>query len=177
MDNHVYRQPPRPEHRADLPLHLLISKRDLIEEFLRQKRIAIVGVSRNERHFSRILYREFRNRGYELFACNPRLSGVDDDPSYAGVRDITPAADAVIIMTPAGVTPDVVKECYLAGITRVWLYRGAGTGSVNEEAVRFCNAHEMRVISGYCPLMFLQNAGFVHNIHKFFTRLNRTYPE
>ena len=42
-------------------------------EFLAQRRIALVGVSRDPRDLSRTLFRELRRRGYDVVPVNPEL--------------------------------------------------------------------------------------------------------
>lgn len=48
-----------------------------IREFLGQKRLAIVGVSRQPRDFSRALFREFCSRGYEVVPVNPAAREIE----------------------------------------------------------------------------------------------------
>lgn len=154
----------------------LVSPGDLVQEFLRQKRIAIVGVSRDKRHFSRSVFGEFIKRGYDVIPCNPHGDEIDGIKVVGNVGEIQPAVDGVIIMTPPAMTIHILRDCQAAGIKRIWLHRGAGSGSVTEEALRFCHDHNMKVVPGFCPLMFLSDTSFVHRIHRFFKRLNRTYP-
>jgi uncharacterized protein len=42
-----------------------------IRDFLAHKRFAMVGVSRQPKDFSRSLFHEFLNRGYEAVPVNP----------------------------------------------------------------------------------------------------------
>ena len=49
-----------------------ISSLDTIEQFLKQKRIAMIGLSRNRKDFSVDLFREFCSRGYEMVPVNPQ---------------------------------------------------------------------------------------------------------
>src|SRR5947209_5435536 len=44
---------------------------ETIEDFLRQKRIAMVGLSRESKDFSVMLFEEFRRRGYDMVPVNP----------------------------------------------------------------------------------------------------------
>ncbi len=148
----------------------------LIHEFLRQKRIAIVGVSRDQRNFSRSVFNEFRKRGYDVVPCNPHESQIGEVQSFPTVLDIQPPVDAVLIMTSPTITEAAVRDCEQAGITRIWIHKGIGLGAESDPAVAFCHEHNMKVISGFCPLMFLAKTPVVHRIHGLFKRLNGTYP-
>jgi predicted CoA-binding protein len=57
--------------------------RPAIDSFLKLKRIAFVGVSRKEADFSRALWKEFRERGYNLIPVNPN-AGTIDSPARRG---------------------------------------------------------------------------------------------
>jgi len=43
-------------------------------DFLAQRRIALVGVSRDPRDLSRALFRELRGRGYDVVPVHPQLA-------------------------------------------------------------------------------------------------------
>ena len=50
-----------------------MSSMAIIQDFLAQKRIAVVGVSHDPKDFSRSLLRTLRERGYDAVAVNPEL--------------------------------------------------------------------------------------------------------
>jgi len=169
------RQAPKPEG-AQGPVRWLASTGDLINEFLRQRRIAIVGVSRKKAHFSRAVVNDFRKRGYDVVPYNPYETEIDGLRTFPDVCSIDPPVDGVIVMTPPEVTESVVADCFQAGVTRIWIHRGAGKGASNSAAIAFCNSHNIKVIDGQCPLMFLSNAGAVHRIHGWIRKFTGTYP-
>ena len=52
-------------------------------EFLRHKRIAVIGVSPSPgNHGGNVVYNRLRDRGYEVFAVNPNAAEVEGDPAY-----------------------------------------------------------------------------------------------
>jgi len=148
---------------------------EAIEDFLAQKRIAMVGVSREPKEFSGMLFKELSKRGYDMVPVNPATSEILGRTCYACVQDIQPPVDAAILMTSPAVTESVVRDCVEAGIRRVWMYRAGGRGAVSPAAVEFCRAHDMQVVPGECPFMFLPNAGF-HSVHTFIRKITFRYP-
>lgn len=148
---------------------------ETIQDFLAQKRIAMVGVSRNSRDFSVMLFKELVNRGYDVVPVNPRMSEVQGRPCFARVQDIQPPVDAVLLMTSPGVTEAVVSDCAEAGVKRVWMYRAGGSGAVSDHAVAFCQEHGIAVVPGECPYMFLPHAG-LHGVHRFIRKITGNYP-
>jgi len=117
-------------------------------EFLTAKRIAVVGVSRNERDFSRAILRELAARGYDLVPVNPGAEQIEGRRCFARLQDVRPAADAALL--------------------RVWLHRGTGTGAASPGALAFCTANGLEVVHDLCPFMALPGTGFPHRVHRFF---------
>ncbi|HEX2569527.1 MAG TPA: CoA-binding protein [Polyangia bacterium] len=150
--------------------------REVIDDFLAQRRIALVGASHDEKDFSRLVLRELRQRGYEVLPVNPKVERIDDLTCYPRVQDIPGSVGGAIVMTPPEVTRQVVADCVAAGIPRVWMHKGGGTGAVDEQAIELCHRQAIAVVEGECPLMFLQNTGWVHRAHAWFKKLRHTYP-
>lgn len=152
--------------------------RQQIDEFWGLKRLAVVGVSRDPKHFSNMIWQELRQRRYEAVPVNPNATELDGQPCYAHVQDIQPPVDGVVIMTPSGVTEEIVKDCDAAGVRHVWMHKGAGGGSgaVSAAAVEYCRSHGMDVVPGFCPYMFLPGTPFFHGMHAFVKKVTGSYP-
>ena len=146
-----------------------MTERQLIDDFLAQKRIAVIGVSRNSGDFTRAMFNEFIRRGYDAVPVNPNATEIDGRKSFARAGQVDPKVEAALIMTPATQSEAVARECAEAGIQRVWFYRAAG------RAVDFCESRGMSVVAGRCPFMFFPNPG-VHGWHAFFLKLFGRYP-
>lgn len=149
---------------------------EIIEDFLAQKRIAMVGISRDAASDSGRLFEELLRRGYDVVPVNPNTAGVQGRRCFARVQDIQPPVGAVLMMTTPDVTETLVKDCAEAGIRRVWMYRGSGKGSVSEKAIAFCEERGMKVVPGQCPFMFLPETAGVHRFHGFVRKIMMGYP-
>lgn len=147
-----------------------------IESFLAQKRIAMVGMSREPKHISSLLFEEFCRRGYEVVPVNPNAPEIMGRRCFARVQDIQPAPDAALLMTPSTVTASAARDCAEAGVKRIWMFRGGGQGSVSAEAVEFCQAHGMELVPGQCPFMYLSPVRSVHRFHRFLVKITGRYP-
>lgn len=146
-----------------------------IEEFLGQKRLAIVGVSQRPEDFSRAIFREFHNRGYDVVPVNPAAREIEGQPCFASVREVQPPVSNVLLMTSPAVSEAVVRDCADAGVQRVWMFRGGGTGAVSARAVGFCESRGISVIPGECPFMFLQGGAWFHRLHGW-VKITGSYP-
>lgn len=150
--------------------------RDAIRDFLACHRIALVGLSSQPFDFSRTVFHELVQRGYDVVPVNPRLQGVEDRPAYARVQDIPEPVEGALVMTAPEVSETVVGDCAAAGVHRIWLHRGAGRGSVSDAALRAAALHGMTVVPGECPLMFLSDPDWVHRVHAWGKRLLGSHP-
>ena len=149
----------------------------LIDEFLKLKRFAMIGVSRNPKDFSRGLFKEFVTRGYDVVPVNPFVTEVDGKRCYARITEIVPRVSAAIIMTTTAQSEFLIQECADAGITLVWLYGIAGEKSVNPNAVRNCQNLGINVIPGYCPFMVMPASSLGHRLHGSIWKLLGLYPK
>jgi uncharacterized protein len=147
-----------------------------IRDFLSLRRIALVGVSRNPKDFSRTLFRDLSAKGYDMVPVNRAASELEGKKCFARVQDIQPPVDGALIMTPASDTERIVQDCLESGIRSVWMYRAGGQGSVSPQAVDLCREKGMHLVEGNCPYMFLPQTPFFHKIHGFILKLTGGYP-
>ncbi|TAK61855.1 MAG: CoA-binding protein [Bacteroidetes bacterium] len=154
-----------------------MNTQSLIQEFLRLKRFAMLGVSRNPKEFSRALFKEFLTQGYDVIPVNPSVSEIDRHRCYSRVNDIEPHVSAALLMTPPAGTESLIRDCADAGITLVWLYGISGMKDVNVNTVHFCKERDIKVIAGYCPFMFMSSSSWFHRLHGSAWKLLGKYPK
>ena len=110
------------------------------------------------------MFRRLRERGYAVFAVNPNADEVECARSYHDLRSIPGGIDGVVIGTAPDKADGTMRECVELGITRVWMHRAFGQGSVSPSAVAYGRAHGITVIDGGCPLMFDPTADLGHKV-------------
>jgi predicted CoA-binding protein len=136
----------------------------LVQDFLAQKKIAVVGVSDKRETGCNLAYRKFKENGYAVSAVNPRLTTFEGDPCYPDLKSIPEKPDGVFILTNPQVTEQIVEQCVDLGIPRVWMHCMMGTKpglaasmtSVSQDAVSMCRENGITVIPGSCPNQFLK---------------------
>jgi uncharacterized protein len=148
----------------------------LINEFLAQKRIAIVGVTRDPKGWGRLLYDAFKERGYDVFAINPKTNSIQGIQCYASLKQLPIKADGVLLAVPPTVTDKVVRDVAELNISRVWMHRSGGPGAVSQAAIEFCRANNIAVVYGVCPFMYLQPQGWGHKLHYKIARWSKNLP-
>lgn len=141
----------------------------LVQAFLAQKKIAVVGVSDKRETGCNAAYQRFKDAGYTVYAVNPRLTTFAGAPCYPDLKSIPEKPDAVFILANPKVAEQVVQQCVELGVGHVWMHCMMGTKpglaqgmtSVSPGAVQLCRDHGIAVIPGACPNQYL-NPDFGH---------------
>lgn len=151
--------------------------RNLINEFLMQKRFAVVGVSRDPRDFSRRLFTDLLKRGYNIIPVNPSAKELEGRQCFARLRDIKPPVTSALLMTSRTITDQVVRDCADAGVTLVWIFGISGVKDISPTALKICEEYGIEVVPGYCPYMFMPMTAFFHRAHAFAWKVIGRYPK
>jgi uncharacterized protein len=136
----------------------------LVQDFLAQKKIAVVGVSDQRDTGCNSNYKKFKDSGYQVYAINPRITTYDGSSCYPDLKSLPEKPDAVFILANQKVTDEIVRQCVDLGVKHVWMHcmmgtrpgLAAGISSVSIEAVRMCRENGIAVIPGSCPNQFLK---------------------
>jgi predicted CoA-binding protein len=137
---------------------------NLVQDFLAQKKIAIVGVSDKRDTGCNLSYRKFKESGYQVYPVNPHITMYEKEVCYPDLKSIPEKVDAVFILASPQVTEQIVQQCADLGIQHVWMHCMMGTKpglatamtSVSQSAVEICKANGIDVIPGSCPNQFLK---------------------
>jgi uncharacterized protein len=137
---------------------------NLVQDFLAQKKIAVVGISDKRETGCNAAYKNFKKNGYQVYPVNPRIASYQNDTCYPDLKSIPEKVDAVFILASPKVTEQIVRQCAELGIKHVWMHcmmgtklgLAAGMSSVSQSAVEVCKANGITVIPGSCPNQFLE---------------------
>jgi predicted CoA-binding protein len=149
---------------------------EAVRDFLGQKRIAIVGVSRNGDVPANYIYKRMREVGYDVLAVNPHTDSIEGDRCYRSLSEIPGVIDGVVIATPPAATLAIVHECSELGIKRVWMHRSFGQGSVDNEASRVGAELGISIIAGACPMMYVDPVDIAHKCMRWILKLTGGLP-
>ena len=67
--------------------------------FVRHKKFAILGLSRDPKSFSRQAYSYFKSQGYEMYPVNPNVELIDDQACYQSIESL-PDVKAAVFFAP-----------------------------------------------------------------------------
>jgi predicted CoA-binding protein len=135
------------------------------QEFVAEKRIAVVGVSRT-RGFGKLALHELRKKGYQVYPVNANADEVDGLRCYRRLADVPGPPPAVLAVVPPAETEKLVGECARLGVTKLWMQQG----SESEAAIRAAEAAGLSVVHHACVLMYASPAG-AHRWHAGWRRI------
>ncbi len=149
-----------------------MATRAAVEEFLGQRTLALVGASRSGRGFGNVVLRELRARGWKVVPVHPEAASLEGEPCVATLAALPEPVGGVIVSVPPATAVRVVREATAAGITRVWLQRGAQSPEVEQVA----REAGMTLVSGECVLMYAEQVSGIHRFHRALRRWFGTLP-
>ena len=150
-----------------------MTSKALVEEFISQKSLAVVGVSRDPKKFGNSVYRELKQKGYEVFAVNPNTEEIGGERVYPNLEALPKKVGGVVVVVPPRVTEQVVREAAEAGIKRIWMQQGAES----KTALRLCEEKGLKTVSRECILMFAEPVASFHKFHRWIWKLFGKLPQ
>jgi uncharacterized protein len=142
-----------------------------IQEFLKAEKLAVVGVSRSKQKFGSTIYKELKDRGFEVFGVNPNMDTIFGDPCYPAIAELVDKVDGVVICIKPEKAAGVVREAAAAGIDRIWLQQG----SQSLETKKAAGEAGVNPVEGKCILMYAGDVNSIHAVHRFFAKLFGQY--
>jgi hypothetical protein len=144
-----------------------------VTDFVSQRKLAVVGVSRQGKKFGNLAFRELKAKGYMLFPVHPQAETVQGKRCYPSLAALPEPVDGVLVIVPPAETEKVVREAAAAGIKRVWMQQGPES----PEAIRFCQENGISAVHGECILMFAEPAAWYHRAHRWVWKLLGRSPK
>ncbi len=144
-----------------------------VADFVSQRKLAVVGVSRKKMKFGNLAFRELKRKGYKLFPVHPHAEQLEGERCSASLAALPEPVDGLLVIVPPAQAEQVVREAAAAGIRRVWLQQGAGSPA----AIRFCEDNGISVVHGECILMFAEPAAWYHRAHRWVWGLLGKLPQ
>lgn len=139
-----------------------------IRDFINCKNIAVVGVSRIEKKFGNLAYKELKERGYQVYAVNPAMKEFQGEPCYPDLSTLQGKVDGVLLTVNPDQGKAVLEEASRVGIKNVWVQQQGESAALLESGRQL----GLNLVSGKCILMY---APPVHSFHLFHRTINRIF--
>lgn len=97
----------------------------MLEEVMISKKVwAVVGANQDREKFGNIIYRHMKNKGYEVYAVNPKCETVEGDKCYRDLSSLPKIPEVLdMVVSPKRGKP-FLEEAARLGIRYIWLQPG-----------------------------------------------------
>ena len=144
-----------------------------IDSFFEQKKFAIAGVSRNKKKFGGLIYKQMKEKGYDVIPINPNIEEINGDTCYKDVASIPDDYDKLFITTPSSKTEGIVNQAVEKGIKNIWIQQKSDT----PKALEIARNSNINLIHGKCIFMFADPVSSIHKFHRGLTKVFGKYPK
>ena len=104
---------------------------------LRQKNIAIVGVSHKPEKFGFKIFKDMIEAGYHVKGINARGGELLGRKISKSLKELDSVPDLVIIVVPPQITEQIVEECNKLNIKEIWMQPGSESLAAVEKARKY----------------------------------------
>ena len=93
-----------------------MTSKSAVNEFIAQKKLAVVGVSRSGSKFGNMAFKALKGNGYELFPIHPVAETLEGVNAYPNLKSVPEPLGGLLIIVPPAQTERIVQEAKSAGI-------------------------------------------------------------
>ena len=136
-------------------------------DFVKGRRIAVLGASRTGKKFGNLVCTELKQRGYQVFIVHPEAQEIDGQPCSPSLAALAGQVDGVVISVTPGKAVEALREAAAAGIKNIWIQQGAQSPATAAAASEL----GLNPVTGKCILMYAEPVGSIHAWHRAFARL------
>lgn len=144
-----------------------------IRDFLAPKKFAIAGVSRNEKKFGGAIFKELKEKGYEIYPVNPNADKIKGVKCYHSVSELPADVKHLLIVTAKRDTVSVAREAVAREMEMIWIQQKSET----PEAVALIEKAGIPLICKKCIMMFADPVKGFHHFHRALVKFFGGYPK
>lgn len=138
-----------------------------IQDFIKSKRIAVIGASRTGNKFGNIAAKELTERGYQVYLVHPEAQTIDGKSCFSNLALLQGKIDGVFISVPPQKGQDLLQQVSDIGIKNVWLQQNAESPQLIAKGKEL----GLNLVYGKCILMYAPPVRSIHGFHRFIVKL------
>jgi uncharacterized protein len=137
------------------------------QEFVANKRIAVIGASRSGKKFGNAAYKELKQRGYQVYLVHPEANEIEGEPCYPNLEAVKDKVDGVLVSVPPTKGMQVLEQASQAGLRNIWIQQQGDS----PEMLAAGKELGLNMVHGRCILMYAEPVTSFHSFHRFFVRI------
>jgi hypothetical protein len=131
----------------------------VIKAALRERSVAVVGLSASHLRASNFVGYYLRRHGYQMLPVNPRESEILGERCYPSLTEIPGPVGVVDVFRAPAAVPDIAREAVAVGAKFLWLQFGV----ISPEGAAIAEAGGVRVIMDRC--LKIEHARYLGRMH------------
>ncbi len=144
-----------------------------ITGFFEPKRLAIAGVSRNEKKFGHLIFKDLIKNKYDVLPVNPEAEVIDGVKCFKTVSDLPSDVESLLIVTPKRQTDDVLRQAISKGIKNIWVQQNSQT----DNTLKIAEENGKEIIFNKCIYMFAEPVVGFHKFHRTISKIFGGIPK
>ena len=99
----------------------------MVLEKLKEKNtsIALIGASNDRNKYGNKIYRDLRNKGYNVTPINPKEEKIEGDRAYTSIEEMKELPDIANFVVPPPVAMKIAQTITNLGIKHLWFQPGS----------------------------------------------------
>ena len=87
--------------------------------------IALIGASNDQNKYGNKIYRDLRNKGYNVTPINPKEEKIEGDRAYTSIEEMKELPDIANFVVPPPVAMKIAQTITNLGIKHLWFQPGS----------------------------------------------------
>jgi len=121
---------------------------DEIRDILTLKRVAVIGMSKNEHKAAHYVPKYLSENGFSIIPVNPTTDEILGKRCYSTISDIDDDVDIIDVFRPSELVLPVVEEAIKKNPKVIWLQEGIH----NLEAEKMAQENGIKIVFNRCML-------------------------
>lgn len=121
---------------------------DEIRDILTLKRVAVIGMSKNEHKAAHYVPKYLSENGFSIIPVNPTVDEILGKKCYNTISDIDDDVDIIDVFRPSELVLPVVEEAIKKNPKVIWLQEGIH----NLEAEKIAQENGIKIVFNRCML-------------------------
>lgn len=150
-----------------------MNQKESIQQFLDTKKIAMAGVSQNQKKFGYLIFKELKEKGFDICPVHHTANEIDEVKCVNSVSEIPAGYEKLYIVTPQHATDEILKQAISKGVKHVWIQQKSETS----ETLKIASENNIELIYNRCMFMFIEPVTGAHKFHRFILKIFGTLPK
>lgn len=111
--------------------------------------VAVVGATDDPGKYGGVIYRDLKQKGFEVYPVNPNRDTVDGDVAFQSLDSLPVDPTIVNIVVPPQATLGVLKKARELGYRNVWVQPGAES----PEVMTYLTSNDFNYLANSCIMV------------------------